>query len=337
MSFGLIYEHWRLDTNECFYIGKAMGKDPYARANNLNRKDNSHHTHIVRKLKPLGLIEVRTSKFIGITKSALNNLERLSIAHWRMYIGKRLTNVYPGGEGAPSGDENPQKRPEARLRVSIQMTGSSNPMKNPETVEKVIGPRRGKKNPKVSGPNNGMYGKKSKFIYHTEETKEKMRGPKSPAHIKNSTEAQRLRRAKEKENGTVPRGWKNPGVQKRWDSSSDEDRVKHGKSTSLGLIDYYKNIPEDAYSNMCVKNKEKSRYFWDNITPQEYDNFVETQRSSMKDVWASMSDEERKSRGNKISIAKRKKTKEQRTESANKAWETRRRKKAEALAQQEAK
>jgi hypothetical protein len=98
---GLIYEHWRLDTNECFYIGKADGKNPYKRANNLSPR-NPHHGHIVRNLKPLGLIEVRTGEFPGIKKAALNNLERLCIAHWRMYIGDRLTNQTDGGDGQSS-------------------------------------------------------------------------------------------------------------------------------------------------------------------------------------------------------------------------------------------
>lgn len=94
----LIYEHWRLDTNECFYIGKAEGEDPYIRAYDLSPR-NRKHKHIVAKLNPLGLIAVRTSDFPNISTPALNNLEILAIAHWKMYIGKRLTNIAKGGDG----------------------------------------------------------------------------------------------------------------------------------------------------------------------------------------------------------------------------------------------
>jgi|688.fasta_scaffold536333_1 hypothetical protein len=95
---GVLYEHWRLDTNECFYIGKSMGKNPYKRAYNLSPRNN-HHKNIVNLLDDIGLIEVRTSEFPGITKKALNNLEVLAIAHWKMYVGNRLTNVAKGGDG----------------------------------------------------------------------------------------------------------------------------------------------------------------------------------------------------------------------------------------------
>jgi hypothetical protein len=96
---GLIYEHWRLDTNECFYVGQARGQNPYVRANTLDRAYNTHYTNVVRKLAPLGLIQIRISEFPGITRSALNNLEKLCIAHQRMYIGSRLTNKTAGGDG----------------------------------------------------------------------------------------------------------------------------------------------------------------------------------------------------------------------------------------------
>jgi hypothetical protein len=95
---GLIYEHWRLDTNECFYIGQAMGKNPYGRAQSLSTR-NPYYGHIVRKLKPRGLIETRISEFPEITQEAIDNLEVLAIAHWKMYVGDRLTNVAKGGKG----------------------------------------------------------------------------------------------------------------------------------------------------------------------------------------------------------------------------------------------
>lgn len=115
MALGLIYEHWRLDTNECFYVGKAHGKDPYKRANSMSYR-NKDQFAIANELFPLGLIEVRYGEFSNITKEALNNLEILMIAHWKMYIGKRLTNICKGGEGGPSlpGDSNPMNLPGVR-------------------------------------------------------------------------------------------------------------------------------------------------------------------------------------------------------------------------------
>jgi hypothetical protein len=115
---GILYEHWRLDTNECFYIGKSMAKDPYDRAHDLSPR-NKDHKRIVAELIDKNLIEIRVSNFPNITKISLNNLEKLTIAQWKMYVGGRLTNKTKGGDGGDtfSGmDENRYK--EVCLKVS---------------------------------------------------------------------------------------------------------------------------------------------------------------------------------------------------------------------------
>ena len=167
---GVLYEHWRLDTNECFYVGKASGKKPYARAYNLNRP-NKHHRSIVKKLRPLGLIEVRTVEFPGINKKSLSNLEILMIAHWRLYIGDRLSNGTAGGEGASPGDDNFMKKPEIVAKISGKnhytykskdkmdalvgrMTGETNPAKSPEAAAKISKRKKGVPKPYFSGKNN---------------------------------------------------------------------------------------------------------------------------------------------------------------------------------------
>lgn len=91
-----VYEHWRLDRDECFYVGKGKGSRAYSMKNR-----NRHHQAICAKLNRIGsAFEVR------IVASALSEeeafeLECERIAFWRE-SGCDLTNLTNGGEG-PSG------------------------------------------------------------------------------------------------------------------------------------------------------------------------------------------------------------------------------------------
>lgn len=90
-----VYEHWRPDTDACFYVGKG-------RLRRLREtKRNLHHQNIVRKLVRLGLkVDVRVIAKDLDEKSAFS-LEIERIAFWKTRDIK-LTNRTDGGEG-PSG------------------------------------------------------------------------------------------------------------------------------------------------------------------------------------------------------------------------------------------
>lgn len=86
-----VYEHWRPDTNTCFYVGKGSGN----RAWNM-RQRNKYHKSICKKLRDQGLIvEVRI-----IVKDLLEEaafcVEKDRIA---LYGLDALANFTLGGEG----------------------------------------------------------------------------------------------------------------------------------------------------------------------------------------------------------------------------------------------
>lgn len=94
MSKFYVYEHWRPDRDECFYVGKGHGK----RANKMSCR-NRHHTAIQAKLSRLGMaVEVRMVQ-VGIEESAAHSLEVDRIAFWRL-AGIDLANLTDGGEGS---------------------------------------------------------------------------------------------------------------------------------------------------------------------------------------------------------------------------------------------
>lgn len=88
-----VYEHWRLDRDECFYVGKGMKNRAYKM-----RDRNAHHRAIMAKLSREGSgMEVRMVA-TGLTEEEAFSLEIKRISFWRE-AGADLANQTHGGEG----------------------------------------------------------------------------------------------------------------------------------------------------------------------------------------------------------------------------------------------
>jgi hypothetical protein len=88
-----VYEHWRLDRDECFYVGKGKGSRAYSMKNR-----NKHHQAICAKLSRIGsAFEVKIVAS-GLSEQEAFVLECEQIAFWRN-AGCDLTNLTNGGEG----------------------------------------------------------------------------------------------------------------------------------------------------------------------------------------------------------------------------------------------
>lgn len=88
-----VYEHWRPDIDQCFYVGKGRGR----RAYNL-RPRNPYYRAIKAKLKTEGLaIEIRIIAK-EMAESSAFSLEVERIEYWRS-VGVRLANLTNGGDG----------------------------------------------------------------------------------------------------------------------------------------------------------------------------------------------------------------------------------------------
>lgn len=93
MSDFYVYEHWRPDTNQCFYVGKGIRQ----RARKMLSR-NKFHSAIQGKLKRNGLkVGVRIIRR-GLTEDEAFALEMELIANWRAK-GIELANVGCGGDG----------------------------------------------------------------------------------------------------------------------------------------------------------------------------------------------------------------------------------------------
>jgi hypothetical protein len=88
-----VYEHWRLDRDECFYVGKGSGRRAY---NMVHR--NAHHKAIQSKLNRIGFaIEIRIVA-CGLNEQEAFALECERIKFWNE-LGSDLANRTYGGEG----------------------------------------------------------------------------------------------------------------------------------------------------------------------------------------------------------------------------------------------
>lgn len=91
-----VYEHWRPDRDECFYVGKGKGQRAFTKH---GRARNKQYARIVKKLARLGMcIEIRMVQS-GLSETEAFALEIERIAFWRG-AGINLANMTDGGEGA---------------------------------------------------------------------------------------------------------------------------------------------------------------------------------------------------------------------------------------------
>ena len=168
-----VYEHWRLDRDECFYVGKGFG----TRAHRMSRR-NKHHQAIVSKVHREGFgIEVRIVAS-GLDEDEAFRIECERIAFWRE-AGIDLANYTNGGQGC----SGRKQTDEAKAKIGAAHKGK---FVSADTRAKLSASRKGKMNKKhkrapfteerrqamskrMAGESHPMAGKQ-----HSEESKAKM-------------------------------------------------------------------------------------------------------------------------------------------------------------------
>jgi len=154
-----VYEHWRLDRDECFYVGKGKAGRAFSSKNR-----NRHHKAICAKLSREGFaMEVRMVA-TGLCEKKAFSLEIERIAFWRE-IGADLVNVTNGGEGTsgmrhtdevkkhlsamnkgkPAVFKGRHHTEEAKAILSAKAKLRGPPKLTPETIEKIAQSHRGRK------------------------------------------------------------------------------------------------------------------------------------------------------------------------------------------------
>lgn len=108
-----VYEHWRLDTGVCFYVGKGQKK----RAWKTGKKSRGvRHYDMINMITPEGM-EVRLIAE-NLQEDHSFAIERERIAYWRS-LGVDLVNMTDGGEGASGAIIND----ETKRKISASLKG----------------------------------------------------------------------------------------------------------------------------------------------------------------------------------------------------------------------
>jgi hypothetical protein len=110
MNF-LVYEHWRPDTDVCFYVGKGKMK----RARTFEHR-NSRYGRIVRKLTRLGLTPEIKIVARDLTEPEAFAIEIKRIAHWRG-VGIETANYTDGGDGSSGHKHSTSTRDKIRKKA----------------------------------------------------------------------------------------------------------------------------------------------------------------------------------------------------------------------------
>jgi hypothetical protein len=181
-----VYEHWRLDKDECFYVGKGKQHRAYSKSGR-----NQHWHNIVGKLDRIGSgYEVKLVA-TGLTESEAFFLEKERIAFWRDKTD--LCNKTDGGDGVSGlvmSEESRQKmsekakgRPgnpsmlgrkhsaETKAKMSLAQKGVP---KSPEHIAKLVEVRKGKKHT-VSAAGRASMSKAFKGRKLSDQARENMR------------------------------------------------------------------------------------------------------------------------------------------------------------------
>ena len=93
----VIYEHWRPDINECFYVGASRAAEdsrPYYYGHH-----NSDYDAVVSQLNENNMVPFTKIVWENLEDDCVGTYEKLRIANWKGLIGERLTNVANGGFG----------------------------------------------------------------------------------------------------------------------------------------------------------------------------------------------------------------------------------------------
>jgi hypothetical protein len=107
---GTLYEHWRTDLNECFYVG-ASWENPETRPYQTNARGHRYDATLLEIEANKASVEIRIIECSHLNDVELAQLEVFQIAYWKDLIGKRLTNIHPGGGGLlVDWDEDLRKR-----------------------------------------------------------------------------------------------------------------------------------------------------------------------------------------------------------------------------------
>lgn len=251
---GVLYEHWRLDTNECFYVGISWAQVETRPYDFSSR--NAHYANTINHIS-LKLVEVRIQAEID-DKNELCELEKLQILYWRNKIGKRLTNIAPGGEGyVPSWtDETRLKMGEsvsrARLspelnakirRISKVMWTDSNYVEKIKAARKVF---------MDSKKYRDKQREKSKLIWSDTNRIEKQR-----SRSLKTWSSDKLRREQATRSSS---GWKNPEIKKRREDGIRQPEARRKNSDAKSA----------HWKNPNFRVKMMLRDWWFSVTRLPY-------------------------------------------------------------------
>lgn len=153
-----VYEHWRPDKDQPFYVGKGRGRRAWS-----SKPRNPHYKAVVDKLSTIGLcVEVRM--VVGeMTSEQAYAAEIERILFWKI-AGVRLTNMTGGGEGAS------EFSPEMRALIAEKQRGKK---RSAETRKKIADGAR-----KISAEGRAKRSASLTGIVRSSETREKISASK---------------------------------------------------------------------------------------------------------------------------------------------------------------
>lgn len=128
-----VYEHWRSDTNQCFYVGKGKGDRAYR---GMSGRRNAYWRNIVNKLLRNGHTYEVKIVASGLEEHQAMILEVERIAYWRAILD--LSNRTDGGDGFAGLRHSDETRAKIKANTPVKR-GEEHPFfgkKRPDVSER---------------------------------------------------------------------------------------------------------------------------------------------------------------------------------------------------------
>ena len=217
MKAAYVYEHWRPDTQQPFWVGKGTR----GRYLVFRRRRNPHYTAVIAKLDQLGLKPEARIVADNLTDQEAFALEIERIAHWKNE-GVRLCNWASGGHGGMSGVVRSE---ESRAKQSATMTGRKlSPDHRKKIIDRVSSPEsrsrnsalhKGRKRPdgtgeKISTTNKEIYADPIRGPRRREAVRKALVGRKTSEATKAKQRAAKTPEIRARLSAAAKKQWDNP-------------------------------------------------------------------------------------------------------------------------------
>ena len=235
---GILYEHWRTDLNECFYVGISWERAD-SRPWDMTPRNYRYEEALLEIDENNARVEVKTVECSWLNKEELGELERLQISYFKDLIGDRLTNIHPGGFGILIDWDDAMRERHSKIRSFEERSETTKRWQSQKTPEerRAAAQKGADSQTPEQHRNNALKAAASQtYEQRCQAARKRVEGRTHEQFVEAGRKSAATRKAKREAAGIthIEMPQMSAAQQKRWDSKTEEDRKTFGAAVSAG-------------------------------------------------------------------------------------------------------